>query len=87
MKFRFPYWVIFACPLTVDLTLDDIPELPAVTPTEFIECAGNGQSFFAAVQGRPASGTQWLLTPPSAPNRPADGLVSSPVGMTSTAVS
>lgn len=45
----------------VDLTLDDILDLPAVTLTKFIECAGNGRSFFATVPGRPASGTQWLL--------------------------
>ncbi len=45
----------------VELTYDDILALPAVTETKFIECAGNARSFFASVQGTPASGTQWLL--------------------------
>ena len=27
----------------------------------FIECAGNGRSFFGSQQGTPASGTQWGL--------------------------
>jgi len=32
-----------------------------VTETKFIECAGNGRSFFELFQGRRASGTQWKL--------------------------
>ncbi|HEX5760041.1 MAG TPA: sulfite oxidase [Thermoanaerobaculia bacterium] len=45
----------------VELTYDDILAMPAVSETKFIECAGNGRSFFASVLGQPASGTQWLL--------------------------
>jgi DMSO/TMAO reductase YedYZ molybdopterin-dependent catalytic subunit len=29
--------------------------------TAFIECAGNGRSFYGSQQGTPASGTQWTL--------------------------
>ena len=29
--------------------------------TRFIECAGNGRSFFGTQQGTPAAGTQWTL--------------------------
>jgi DMSO/TMAO reductase YedYZ molybdopterin-dependent catalytic subunit len=45
----------------VELTYDNILDLPAVSETKFVECAGNGRSFFASVLGQPASGTQWLL--------------------------
>ncbi|MGH9360319.1 MAG: sulfite oxidase, partial [Thermoanaerobaculia bacterium] len=45
----------------IELSYDDILALPAVEETKFIECAGNARSFFERVQGRRASGTQWLL--------------------------
>ena len=34
---------------------------PHAASPPFIECAGNGRSFFASQQGTPASGTQWKL--------------------------
>jgi DMSO/TMAO reductase YedYZ molybdopterin-dependent catalytic subunit len=40
---------------------DELRALPAKTVTAFIECAGNGRSFFASQQGTPAAGTQWGL--------------------------
>ncbi|MEU2296211.1 sulfite oxidase [Streptomyces antibioticus] len=45
----------------VDLTLRDLKRLPAVTRTAFVECAGNGRSFFTSQQGQPVSGTAWTL--------------------------
>jgi DMSO/TMAO reductase YedYZ molybdopterin-dependent catalytic subunit len=42
-------------------SLRTLRRLPAKTLTAFIECAGNGRSFFAAQQGSPAAGTQWGL--------------------------
>ena len=45
----------------VELGLDDLLRLPARHTTAFIECAGNGRSFFASQQGTPASGTAWRL--------------------------
>ena len=38
----------------VQFSLDDLHRLPAKTITSFIECAGNGRSFFASQQGTPA---------------------------------
>jgi DMSO/TMAO reductase YedYZ molybdopterin-dependent catalytic subunit len=45
----------------VDFTYDDIVSMDAVSRTKFIECAGNGRSFFASQQGTATSGTQWKL--------------------------
>lgn len=45
----------------VELSLDDLRRLPAVTIPAFVECAGNGRSFFASQQNTPAPGTQWRL--------------------------
>ena len=45
----------------VEFSLDDLKKLPATTTTAFIECAGNGRSYFASQQGTPAAGTQWGL--------------------------
>lgn len=45
----------------LSLGYDDLLRLPSVTRTKFIECAGNGRSFFASQQGTPASGSQWRL--------------------------
>ncbi len=43
------------------LSYEQLRSLPSVEATTFIECAGNGRSFFASQQGTPASGTQWGL--------------------------
>lgn len=39
----------------------DILRLPSRELTAFVECAGNGRSFFASQQGTPAPGSQWKL--------------------------
>ncbi|MGW6058559.1 sulfite oxidase [Streptomyces sp. NPDC055189] len=44
-----------------EFTLADLRKLPSVTRTAFVECAGNGRSFFTTQQGQPASGTAWTL--------------------------
>ncbi len=43
------------------LSYDDILAMPAVSFTRYVECAGNGRSFFAAAHGKKADGTQWKL--------------------------
>jgi DMSO/TMAO reductase YedYZ molybdopterin-dependent catalytic subunit len=48
-------------PEGVSFSLRDLRRLPSRSVTAFIECAGNGRSFFASQQGTPASGTQWKL--------------------------
>jgi DMSO/TMAO reductase YedYZ molybdopterin-dependent catalytic subunit len=45
----------------LELTLDDLQGMEARTVSRYIECAGNGRSFFETIGGRRASGTQWLL--------------------------
>ena len=45
----------------VSFSLRDLERLPSRRITAFIECAGNGRSFFADQQGTPASGTPWKL--------------------------
>jgi DMSO/TMAO reductase YedYZ molybdopterin-dependent catalytic subunit len=45
----------------ISFSLDDLRALPSRTQTAFIECAGNGRSFFASQQGTPAAGSQWHL--------------------------
>ena len=45
----------------VTFTLEALQALPAKTVYSFIECAGNGRSFFGTQQGTPAAGTQWGL--------------------------
>ena len=45
----------------VEFSLDDPLALPARRTTAFIECAGNGRSFFASHQGTPAAGSAWRL--------------------------
>ena len=46
-------------PLT--LRYHDLLRFRSVTTTKFIECAGNGRSFFGSQQGTPASGSAWRL--------------------------
>lgn len=43
------------------LTYDELLALPARTVTRYVECAGNGRSFFAGLMNRPAEGGQWRL--------------------------
>ncbi|MFE2978105.1 sulfite oxidase [Streptomyces sp. NPDC059258] len=45
----------------VDFTYADLRRLPSVTRTVFVECAGNGRSFFTSQQGQAVSGTAWTL--------------------------
>jgi DMSO/TMAO reductase YedYZ molybdopterin-dependent catalytic subunit len=42
-------------------TYEQLRELPAKEITAFVECAGNGRSFFGTQQGTPAPGSQWGL--------------------------
>jgi len=42
-----------------DFTYDDILALPSVSVTRFVECAGNGRSFFETTYGKKAQGGQW----------------------------
>jgi DMSO/TMAO reductase YedYZ molybdopterin-dependent catalytic subunit len=46
---------------SLDLTYDDLLSMPSVSVIRYVECAGNGRSFFATVQGKKAQGTQWKL--------------------------
>ncbi|HVW45364.1 MAG TPA: sulfite oxidase [Amycolatopsis sp.] len=45
----------------VELTYQDLLDMPAETVTARIECAGNGRSFFTTQQNQTVSGTPWLL--------------------------
>ena len=45
----------------MELTYDEILSMPSVSVIRYVECAGNGRSFFAAVHGKKADGTQWKL--------------------------
>ena len=42
-------------------SLRELRRMPYETQTAFIECAGNGRSFFGTQQGTPAPGSQWKL--------------------------
>jgi sulfane dehydrogenase subunit SoxC len=44
----------------LELTYQDILNLPSRTVFAYLECAGNHRSFFDTVNGTPAEGTQWL---------------------------
>ncbi|NNN30005.1 sulfite oxidase [Streptomyces sp. S3(2020)] len=46
---------------SVEFTLDDLKKLPAVSRSVFVECAGNGRSFFSTQQGQTVTGTAWTL--------------------------
>jgi DMSO/TMAO reductase YedYZ molybdopterin-dependent catalytic subunit len=48
-----------ADPITVSLA--QLRRLPSTALTAFIECAGNGRSFFTTQQGQSVSGTAWQL--------------------------
>jgi len=45
----------------VRFSYQDLLDLPARTVVSFIECAGNGRSFFTTQQGEAVPGTPWLL--------------------------
>ncbi|MGX1880716.1 sulfite oxidase [Streptomyces sp. NPDC055287] len=45
----------------VVFTYGQLRSLPSVTRTAFLECAGNGRSYFDTQQGRPVIGTPWTL--------------------------
>jgi DMSO/TMAO reductase YedYZ molybdopterin-dependent catalytic subunit len=45
----------------LELTYDDILDMCSESETRFIECAGNGRSFFGTQRGTLAAGTQWKL--------------------------
>lgn len=45
----------------VDFTFAELLALPQVTRTAFVECAGNGRSYFTSQQGQTVSGTAWTL--------------------------
>ncbi|MET7368085.1 sulfite oxidase [Streptomyces sp. NPDC005566] len=45
----------------VDFSYAALRALPSVTRTAFVECAGNGRSFFTSQQNQPVSGTAWTL--------------------------
>ncbi|MFE0677888.1 sulfite oxidase [Streptomyces sp. NPDC058867] len=45
----------------VEFGYDDLRALPSVTRTAFVECAGNGRSFYTSQQGETVSGTAWTL--------------------------
>ena len=44
-----------------EFTYDEIVGLPSMTVTRFVECAGNGRSFFETKYGKKAEGGQWKL--------------------------
>ncbi|MEU4061718.1 sulfite oxidase [Streptomyces wedmorensis] len=45
----------------VHFTYGQLRDLPSVTRTALIECAGNGRSLYASQQGEPVTGTSWTL--------------------------
>jgi DMSO/TMAO reductase YedYZ molybdopterin-dependent catalytic subunit len=45
----------------VRISYDSLLSLPTHTVTRYVECAGNGRSFFDTVLGKPAQGGQWRL--------------------------
>lgn len=46
---------------TVEFSYDDLLAMPSVSVIRYVECAGNGRSFFEKDYGRKAQGTQWRL--------------------------
>ncbi len=43
------------------LTYDELLKLPSKTMTRYVECAGNGRSFYDTLMHNPAQGGQWHL--------------------------
>lgn len=48
-------------PNGISLSLRDLRRMPSKTRAAFMECAGNGRSFFGSQQGTPAAGSAWKL--------------------------
>lgn len=48
-------------PNGISLSLRDLRCMPSESRAAFIECAGNGRSFYAGQQGTPVSGSAWKL--------------------------
>ena len=46
---------------SLELTYDDLLAMPAGSFIRYVECAGNGRSFFETAHGKKAQGTQWKL--------------------------
>jgi DMSO/TMAO reductase YedYZ molybdopterin-dependent catalytic subunit len=46
---------------TTEISYDDLMKMPSVTVQRYLECAGNGRSFFETIGGQKADGTQWKL--------------------------
>ncbi|MFB7352697.1 sulfite oxidase [Streptomyces gardneri] len=46
---------------SVHFTYGQLRDLPSVTRTALIECAGNGRSLYTSQQGEPVTGTSWTL--------------------------
>lgn len=44
-----------------EFSYEQILAMPSVSVIRFVECAGNGRSFFEALYGKRAQGTQWKL--------------------------
>ena len=44
----------------LELSYDDIRNLPSRTLISYLECAGNHRAMFDLVKGQPAQGTQWM---------------------------
>ncbi|BAS26477.1 sulfite oxidase [Limnochorda pilosa] len=45
----------------LELTYDELLAMPSTSVIRYVECAGNGRSFFETAYGRKAQGTQWRL--------------------------
>ena len=45
----------------LELSFDQVVGLPSVSVIRYVECAGNGRSFFESENGKKAQGTQWKL--------------------------
>jgi len=43
------------------MNYDDLLKMPSTTVIRYVECAGNGRSFYDTLLKRPAQGTQWHL--------------------------
>src|SRR2546428_10509490 len=46
---------------TKEFSYDEVLSMPSVSVIRYVECAGNGRSFFPAAYGKKADGTQWKL--------------------------
>lgn len=45
----------------IEISFADLRRLPTETYSSFIECAGNGRSFYTSQQGQTTTGTAWKL--------------------------